>query len=133
MTDHSDDIDWYGPDMATFGDRLAAARDAAKLSQAQLARRLGVRVSTLRGWEEDRTEPRANRLSMLAGFLNVSIVWLLTGEGDGVAAPDQADGSADIASALAELAQLRVTLREALDRAGRLEKRLRAGQEAASS
>ena len=26
--------DWYGPDAATFGDRLAAARDNAKMTQA---------------------------------------------------------------------------------------------------
>ena len=25
--------DWYGPDMATFGDRLAAAREHAAMSQ----------------------------------------------------------------------------------------------------
>ena len=63
------ETDWYGPDAATFGDRVAAARDAAGMTQAVLARRLGVRLATLRGWENDLSEPRANRLSMLAGLL----------------------------------------------------------------
>ena len=72
----TDEIDWYGPDAATFGDRVAAAREQTGMSQAALAKRLGVRLSTLRGWEDDLSEPRANRLSMLAGLLNVSICLL---------------------------------------------------------
>jgi len=73
--------DWYGAETATFGDRLAGAREAAGLSQEELATRLGVRLETLIGWEEDAADPRANRLQMLAGMLNVSLMWLLTGEG----------------------------------------------------
>lgn len=71
------------PDMDTLGGRLSRARDATGLSEAQLAGRLGVRVSTVRGWESDRAQPRANRLSMLAGILNVSLSWLLHGVGTG--------------------------------------------------
>ena len=55
------DIDWYGPEAATFGDRVAAAREQAGMTQAALAKRLGVRLPTLRAWEDDRSEPRANR------------------------------------------------------------------------
>jgi len=79
--------DWYGADTATFGDRVAAAREAAGMTQKQLAKRLGVKLPTVRGWEEDLSEPRANKLSMMAGLLNVSIVWLLTGEGEGGVPP----------------------------------------------
>ena len=35
------------------------------------------------------SEPRANRLSMLAGLLGVSVMWLLHGEGDGVEHSDK--------------------------------------------
>ena len=80
----TDEIDWYGPEAATFGDRVAAAREQTGMTQAMLAKRLGVRLATLRGWEEDLSEPRANRLSMLAGLLNVSMMWLIDGEGEGV-------------------------------------------------
>lgn len=118
--------DWYGPDAATFGDRVAAARDAAGLSQKDLARRLGVRTSTLRNWEEDLSEPRANRLSMMAGILNVSIMWLINGEGEGMQAPpEELEVDGDIRAILTELRELRTDLKARSEHAGRLEKRLR--------
>ena len=117
---------WYGPDTATFGDRVAAAREAAGMSQKQLARRLGVKIGTVRGWEDDLSEPRANKLSMMAGLLNVSIVWLLTGEGDGVAAPvDETPIAPDINALLVEIRDLKTQIGAAADRLGRLEKSLR--------
>ena len=126
--------DWYGPEAATFGDRLAAARDGAGMSQDQLAKRLGVKVKTLRAWENDVSEPRANRLQMLAGMLNVSIVWLLSGQGEGVDAPDDiAPIPADVSDVLREMRALRSQMQANADRLGLLEKRLRkALQEAAS-
>ncbi|MEK0163977.1 helix-turn-helix domain-containing protein [Phaeobacter sp. A36a-5a] len=121
----NDDMNWYGPDAATFGDRVAAARDAAGMTQAQLARRLGIKKSTLTGWEQDRSEPRANKLSMMAGLLNVSMRWLLTGEGEGMEAPAGEQMPQDLAAVMTELRQLREDLRSNADRAARLEKRLR--------
>lgn len=116
----------YAEDHATFGDRLEAARDALGMSQAHLARRLGVKESTIAKWEEDRSEPRANRLQILSGILNVSLVWLMTGEGAGVAASDDAEGAPDAAALLAELSAIRAENRRLAERCGRLEKRLRA-------
>ena len=83
-----DDQGWYGPQSATFGDRVAAAREQSGMTQKELARRIGVRASTVRKWEEDLAEPRANRLSMMAGMLNVSMMWLINGEGVGMDAPE---------------------------------------------
>ena len=120
-----DSTDWFGPDTATFGDRLAAARENAQMSQNQLAKRLGVRVTTLRGWEEDRAEPRANRLSMMAGLLNVSLMWLINGEGEGLDGPEPEAISPDLASLLAEIRDMRAEMRAGADRLGRLEKKLR--------
>jgi len=65
----------------TLGERICKARDAVGLSTAQLARRLGIKTSTLQGWESDRSEPRSNKLVLLAGLLNVSPTWLLVGRG----------------------------------------------------
>lgn len=70
------------PDTDTLGGRLSRARDASGMSAAQFARRLGVKSSTVQAWENDRSEPRANRLSMIAGILNVSMPWLLHGVGE---------------------------------------------------
>lgn len=124
--------DWYGPDAATFGDRLAAARENAGMTQAQLARRLGVKPSTLRGWEQDISEPRANRLSMMAGLMGVSIMWLLNGEGDGLDASDNAGMDEDTEAVLREMRELRAMLVHSSERLGRLEKRLRTMLKAAS-
>ena len=120
-------MDWYGPDKATFGDRLVAAREKANLSQQDLAKRLGVKNSTIKSWENDNSEPRANRLSMLAGLLNVSITWLISAEGSGVAAPEKSDEmSNDLLDALKELTALRVNLLKNIDRINNIEKKLRA-------
>ncbi len=69
------------PDRDTMGGRLSRARDAVGLTVAELARRLGVKAATIQAWESDRSQPRANRLAMLAGVLNVSLSWLLHGVG----------------------------------------------------
>ena len=100
--------EWYSENTATFGDRLEAARESCGLSQTELAQRLGVRDTTIKSWEADEWEPRGNRLQMLAGMLNVSLMWLLSGRGEGVAAPD---GAAPLAmparSVLADITRLR--------------------------
>ena len=130
MTNETDDTaqtDWYSPDAATFGDRVAAAREAAGMTQTVLARRLGVRLTTMRSWENDLSEPRANRLSILAGLLNVSMMWLINGEGEGL---DGLEGAGvlptDAAELLNEMRGLRVELFESAKHVARLEKRLRA-------
>ncbi|KUJ85590.1 XRE family transcriptional regulator [Ruegeria marisrubri] len=121
-----ENTDWFGPDAATFGDRVAGAREAAGMTQSQLARRLGVKKATIVSWEDDLSEPRANKLSMMAGMLNVSIKWLLTGEGEGTDAPlDVGEEAADLKAIMAELRSLRGEMRASAERAARLEKRIR--------
>jgi len=120
------EADWFGPDTATFGDRVSGAREATGMTQAQLARRLGVKKATLSSWEDDLSEPRANKLSMMAGLVNVSIMWLLTGEGDGMSGPaDDAQDGPDFSGILAELREIRATMRANTERTARLEKKLR--------
>ncbi|WP_323784909.1 helix-turn-helix transcriptional regulator [Thalassovita sp.] len=118
--------DWYGPESATFGDRVAAAREQAGMDQKKLAKRLGVKLKTLQDWEYDLSEPRANKLSMMAGLLNVSIPWLLMGQGEGVEDPgDPATLDPDVAELLTELRDLKVQISSAADRLGKMEKQLR--------
>ena len=121
-----DNSGWFSEESATFGDRLAGAREAAKMTQEDFARRLGVKLKTVAGWEDDLREPRANKLQMLAGMLNVSIMWLLTGRGEGLDAPVEntaLDPSAE--KLLADLRAARSEARELADRIGLMEKRLR--------
>lgn len=122
----ADSSDWYAQDVATFGDRLAAARDAAGLTQEDLAKRLGVRSTSIKAWEDDSSEPRANRLQMLAGMLNVSIRWMLTGEGDGLDGPSEfAPLSDDVQTALRDIARMRSQMLALSNEMGQMEKRLR--------
>lgn len=107
---------WFSDDKATLGDRIEAAREVAGISTRDLAERLGIRHKTLISWENDTAEPRANRVQMLSGMLGVSLVWLLTGQGEG---PGESS-----ARAAGELRELRATLEAALDRVARLEKAL---------
>ena len=119
------EYDW-GEEASTFGDRLARAREAVGMDQAQLARRLGVKVATIRNWESDRSEPRANRLQMLTGLLGVSMIWLLTGEGEGGPTEIVPEGTSSAAGdLLAELRALRIAQNRLAERTGQLEKRLR--------
>ena len=100
----------------TLGGRIMDAREAAGLSSAQLARRIGVGTPTLASWEQGRSEPRANKLVTLAGMLNVSFSWLLTGDGQ---APIGSDRDAELAHVKASLEQLKSqteTMAEQIDR-----------------
>ena len=124
MTD-IEDQSYFSDHVATFGDRLAAGREAVGLSQADLAKRLGVKLRTLKDWEEDQADPRSNKLQMVAGVLNVSIVWLLTGEGQGLAGPtDEEALDQDSQSLLIELRQTQMEMQRLVSRMGRLEKRI---------
>ena len=121
-----DDAAYFSDEIATFGDRVAGAREVMGLSRQQLAERLGIKEETLSKWEEDRSEPRANKLQMLAGVLNVSMIWLMTGEGGG--APDVEDpgsGAVSLQDVLSELREIRTEQVRLVERSKVLEKRLR--------
>ena len=127
MGDLSLSPDWFDAETTTFGDRVTGAREAAGLGQAELAKRLGVKVKTVRGWENDQSEPRANKLSMLAGLLGVSMMWLLSGQGEGLDSPEVSDAmDEDMERLLLDIRQMRQEQTQLAERLGRLEKRLRA-------
>ncbi|MEM1430471.1 MAG: helix-turn-helix domain-containing protein [Pseudomonadota bacterium] len=126
IQDRPSDDDWYSADTATFGDRVAGAREALGIGQPELARRIGIKVKTLRDWENDLAEPRANKLQMLAGILGVSLMWLLNGEGDGIDPPaDNSETPEAIRDLLLELRALHTEMDRSADRLARVEKRLR--------
>ena len=65
----------------TLGGRISMARETSGLSVDQVVKRLGVKATTYKAWEADRSEPRANKLVALAGILNISPPCLLSGLG----------------------------------------------------
>lgn len=99
-----------------LGERIVYARELAAMSTAQVARRAGVQSKTLAHWESGKSEPRANRIVHLAGVLNVSPAWLLSGHGE---APEESAARADIShlrDELRYLSDLQNTLAEAISR-----------------
>ncbi len=65
---------------STTGRRIEQARTQLGFSLPQLARRVGVKNKTLENWENDRCEPRVDRLVKLSGILQVPLIWMLTGD-----------------------------------------------------
>lgn len=105
----------------TLGGRIVSARESQQLSTAQLARRLGVTSSTLKDWETDRDEPRPNRLTMLAGMLNVSPTWLLMGRGE---RPSDTLGESELERLRASVQMLREQAATITEELARLDQRL---------
>ena len=68
------------PVMTTIGSRIEQSRFKLGFSLPQLAHRIGVKRQTLENWENDRSEPRPERLLKIAGVLQVPMTWLLTGD-----------------------------------------------------
>lgn len=65
-------------DSVSFGLRLRAAREAADLTQEQVAERLGVTQSAVQKWESGAAWPRGpHRLSDLADLYDVDLNTLL--------------------------------------------------------
>ena len=104
---------------------MVAARENRGLSAKTLARHLGVAAKTVEGWENDTSEPRANKLQMLSGVLNVSIPWLLTGEGQELETDAGSDLSGDLGELLLEVRTLRAEMLNAAERLAILEKRIK--------
>ena len=95
----------------TLGGRVFQAREAAGLTVSQVINRLGVRKATYLAWEADRSEPRANKLVALAGILNVSPTYLLSGLGRAAAQPLKHQQIID--EMRIEIEQLELTLKAA--------------------
>jgi transcriptional regulator with XRE-family HTH domain len=105
----------------TLGERLVLAREDQDLSTSQLARRIGVQTETLRNWETGRRQPRSNRLMTLAGILNVSPTWLLTGAGEG---PVDSLKETDMMHIRDSVVRIREHLRSVAEELEQLQKRL---------
>ncbi|MEH6460644.1 LexA family transcriptional regulator [Chitinimonas sp. JJ19] len=68
--------------MRTLSERMQAAADAAKVSQADIARHLGVSRSTVNQWFNGRAHSlSADYGARAATFLNVNALWLSSGKG----------------------------------------------------
>ena len=63
--------------MKVFAERLLELRKEKNVSQATLAKALGVSFSVVCYWETDRSEPTAPNLVKIADYFDVSVDFLL--------------------------------------------------------
>lgn len=64
----------------SFGTRLKQARNGKRLTQNQVAAKLGIDFTTISKYENDKSQPDNEILRELAGMYEVSLDWLLTGD-----------------------------------------------------
>lgn len=64
-----------------IGPRIKGSREQRRLSQGELARRVGVSQPTVSDWENGKTEPTVDNMRSLAVELEVCFEWLATGRG----------------------------------------------------
>jgi transcriptional regulator with XRE-family HTH domain len=62
---------------ANLGERVRKARLAYGMSQAELARRIGLSYSGMNAIEMGNTDPRASRIKAISDILHVSADYLL--------------------------------------------------------
>jgi phage repressor protein C with HTH and peptisase S24 domain len=65
----------------TLGERIRYAREAAKLSQSDIARYFRISRVSVTQWESNTTKPDMNRISGLASLLNTTVEWLIERKG----------------------------------------------------
>lgn len=102
-------------DMDTLGGRIGRAREMADMTHEDAAQQLGVTLETWENWESDREEPRANRIAMLAGFLNVSAAWLLHGIGESPTAAEYSEIALELKTRLSEVEELHAKTGNAIE------------------
>jgi transcriptional regulator with XRE-family HTH domain len=114
----------------SMGSRIGQARTAQGMSLRQLATRVGVKPTTVENWERGRSEPRANKLLMLAGILNVPVLRLLDNENESAGTSEGSEAAGDLQRvhqklerAMALQAELSALLNEATVELATLQKR----------
>jgi transcriptional regulator with XRE-family HTH domain len=93
-----------------LGERLKLAREKAKLTQAQLAKKLGVSQGAVGQWEIDLNLPATERLGVLADLLHVSLDWLLGADARPLGSEAASATTLDDIQLLAEARRLGVKL-----------------------
>jgi transcriptional regulator with XRE-family HTH domain len=66
--------------MTTFGMRLKRARMGKRLTQNDVAHRLGIDFTTVSKYENNKSQPDNETLRELAGLYEVSLDWLVVGK-----------------------------------------------------
>ena len=65
--------------MSSLHERITQARKSRRLSQANLAERLGVNRTACSHWETGRAKPSTKHIEKIANLLAIDANWLVTG------------------------------------------------------
>lgn len=98
-----------------LGQRIKMRRQQMGLTAAELARKAGVQRDTLAAWETGQSEPRANKLLMLAGVLGTNVGWLLEGDSGCGPSPQPTNDTAALREQLGHARDLANNLSNMLD------------------
>ena len=71
-----------GEQVETLASRIKGAREAAKLSQQEVASHLGVSRQSVAQWELGANRPSHKHIARLATYLSVTEAWMLLGDGN---------------------------------------------------
>ncbi|WP_312797832.1 helix-turn-helix transcriptional regulator [Tianweitania sp.] len=115
-------------DTDTLGGRLSRTRDASGISLQTLARRVGVKKQTIIDWENDRSEPNVERLTLVASVLDVTLMWLMHGVGDAPADEIGPDPLASMTAQIERLRRIHEDTGQIIERLGREIERLHRGE-----
>lgn len=107
MADDTDDLFFS----VAFGARVKEAREKAKLSQAELAKRLGLTRSSVANIEAGRQHPTVERAAMIVRVVRCDPGWLLAGP---TAAEPPVDAAQRIVQEMRALADEKPSIRLAL-------------------
>lgn len=72
----------------TIGQKIKTGRLSRNMTQADLAKALGVSPSAIGMWEQDRREPDFDTLEALADVFNVPMSYFVTEDGKRISADD---------------------------------------------
>ena len=75
--------------MSSIGEKLIKCRQTAKLSQREVAERLGIKTNTYGSWEADKTQPSGQYFPQLAEIFGVSLDKLFPDSKFLIIAPNQ--------------------------------------------
>lgn len=64
--------------MATFGTKIREARKSKKMTQKQLADKIGAAHNSISDWENDKNRPDPDTIELLCGVLEITPNYLLT-------------------------------------------------------
>jgi transcriptional regulator with XRE-family HTH domain len=118
LHEHAGMVEKNKPTPGTFGQRLKAARKAAKMTQPQLARRVGMSQSNLSELEND-LYPTSSFTPRLAETLKVASIWLAEGRGQREHSYAPAEAPLEASSSAHEIAEaLTVSIQAIADKWG---------------